>query len=588
MSRSDTLMAPVPRDGLVLEIGPSISPIAAKRDGWNTKTVDHTTKEGLIEKYRGHTGIDISKIEDVDYIWTSGDISDAIPEGMLGTFDAFVASHVIEHVTDLVSFLNSADMILKPNGVVVLAIPDKRYCFDYFQMRSTTGNVLEAHNEKRSRHSRTNTFEFYSYAATHNGAIAWGQEPIKDLKLMNTLETALQVSESVSTEGEYHDLHAWRFTPAGFELILVELARLGFINLKIERITEAVGCEFYAWLRSGGGEQSGGFGFYQKMSEESFANLRLSLLKRALLEVRPQIDWLLAGEPSLVTGPLNTLPRPGSTDVLPQVVPPQVSVIEVTDSTEKTTPRYVDWMPSPLNAVKAFEGEWSSQVPGLAGTGNANLFEDGRINEFERRLGSFDNKHVLELGPLEGGHTYMMTRHGATVTAIESNLRAWMRCLVVKDALDIQNVTFLLGDFVTYLANSPAKVDFLLASGVLYHMIDPVAVLQNMCKVSDTIGLWTHYFDPAVLKVHEQKRKFDFKPQTVMTRHNRMVELYSQKYLSALEWTGFCGGSAPGSNWLRGQDILGILNDEGFNTDVFLDEPKHQNGPSFCVFAARK
>jgi hypothetical protein len=59
------------------------------------------------------------------------------------------------------------------------------------------------------------------------------------------------------------------------------------------------------------------------------------------------------------------------------------------------------------------KGAWSSAVPGLPTTGNIPLFEDGRITLFEERLGGFARKQVLELGPLEGGHTYSVS--GATI-----------------------------------------------------------------------------------------------------------------------------------------------------------------------------
>lgn len=313
---------------------------------------------------------------------------------------------------------------------------------------------------------------------------------------------------------------------------------------------------------------------------------RLTLLKRTLLETRAQIDWLLAGEPELVTGPLGLLPdapaqAPTST---PPLTPPTISAAPAS-----TAPRFVDWFPTPENAGRAFEGEWSSAVPGLPATGQVHLFEDGRIIWFEERLRGFSGKTVLELGPLEGGHTHMMTQRGATVLAIESNLHAWMRCLVVKDALGMLGATFLLGDFVRYLAESPPRVDFALASGILYHMTDPVEVLRNLGGVSDAIGLWTHYFDADVMQAREELRgKFDFEPRVVTTHRDRTVHLYGQQYLQAVDWSGFCGGAAPGSFWMRKQDILGVLKDEGFACETFLDQSDHQNGPAFCVFAQRK
>ena len=71
-SRSEMLLAPIPRDGKILEVGPSYRPIAPKSDGWNTKILDHTTRDGLVAKYTGHPGVDIGRIEEVDFIWSGG------------------------------------------------------------------------------------------------------------------------------------------------------------------------------------------------------------------------------------------------------------------------------------------------------------------------------------------------------------------------------------------------------------------------------------------------------------------------------------------------------------------------------------
>jgi SAM-dependent methyltransferase len=570
-SKSEILLAPVSRNGRIIEIGPSFNPIAPKADGWDVRSVDHLSREGLVAKYTGHPGVDVGRIEPVDFVWGGGPLSDAVPTALHGTFDAFVASHVIEHTPDLIAFLNSAATLLNHNGIVVLAIPDKRYCFDYFQPLTTTGQVIEAHAEQRSRHSRRLLFDHVAYAVSNGGSGAWGQHPSNGLRFMHPIEQALDLFGT--KDDGYIDAHAWRFSPASFQLLILELARLGRTDWQIERVTEAVGCEFFAWLRRGGMDTAAA------LPAEAFAARRMTLLKRTLVEARAQIDWLLAGEPALVTVPLGLLPAKAAAPATP--TPPAAEA-------EPSKPCYVDWFPGKDNAGRAFEGEWSSAVPGLSTTGNVPLFDDSRIVMFEERLGGFAGKRVLELGPLEGGHTYMMTRRGATVTAIESNMRAWMRCLVAKDAVGMEGATFLLGDFVQYLAGSPPRVDFALASGVLYHMTDPATLLQNLCLVSDAVGLWTHYFDVVPLREHDQGNKFDFKPREVVTLRGRVVEYYSQKYLQALDWKGACGGSATGSNWLRKQDIIGIMEDEGFACESFLDHPDHPNGPAFCVFGQRK
>src|SRR5262245_58047344 len=125
-TRNEILLGPIDRSMQILEIGPSYNPVAPKWDGWNVKSIDHLSREALIEKYRGHAGVDVSCIEDVDFVWTDGDLSSAVPEELHGTFDALIASHVIEHAPDLLAFLGSIARLLKPQGVVALAIPDKR------------------------------------------------------------------------------------------------------------------------------------------------------------------------------------------------------------------------------------------------------------------------------------------------------------------------------------------------------------------------------------------------------------------------------------------------------------------------------
>lgn len=571
LSRSEILLASFPHGSRLIEVGPSFSPIAPKSAGWDTAVIDHLTQNGLKAKYAGLPGVDVNRIEHVDYIWHEGSLSDAVPPDLHGTFDAFIASHVIEHAPDLISFLDSAAALLKLQGVVALAVPDKRFCFDYFQPSTTTGQVLEAHEEQRSRHSRRVAFDHHAYSVISGGVVSWGQHPVAGLQLCNSLEQAQTLSDDLVREGGYIDLHAWRFSPASFELLLLELARLRKTDWQVQRITEPSGCEFFAWL------QRGGIAAAAELSDEAVASRRLALLKRTLLEAQAQIDWLLAGQPELRT-----------TMTLPVMSAPGATSANAEGGQPADKPVFVDWFPARDNVGRAFEGEWSSAVPGLTRTGLTPLFDDPRLLRFEGLLGGFAGKKVLELGPLEGGHTYMMTQRGAIVTAIESNLRAWLRCLAVKDAVNMTGVNLLLGSFIPYLASSPPRVDFALASGVLYHMTDPVGLLLNLCNVSDAVGLWTHYFDADVLKSQAKAGKFDFRPRQLVTPRGRTVELHDQQYLDALKWSGFCGGSAPGSSWLRRQDILGTIEDEGFECQTFLDQPEHPNGPAFCVFARRR
>jgi hypothetical protein len=127
----------------------------------------------------------------------------------------------------------------------------------------------------------------------NGGDGAWGQNAVKDLDFSHTLDEAyhqfLTVNEDPS--GEYVDIHAWQFTPASFELLFLELARLQKTDWKIQRITPAIGCEFFAWLCRGGKSTAAA------LSESELNRLRLALLKESLLQTREQTDFLLAGDP---------------------------------------------------------------------------------------------------------------------------------------------------------------------------------------------------------------------------------------------------------------------------------------------------
>src|SRR6058998_2055014 len=92
---------------------------------------------------------------------------------------------------------------------------------------------------------------------------------------------------------------------------------------------------------------------------------------------------------------------------------------------------YVKSIPSEQNALDIFKGEWSSSLPpekGLQTGGVAALFQDGRVKWAVEQFGGVEGQTILELGPLEGAHTYMLEKMGAaSVTAIEANTRAYLK-----------------------------------------------------------------------------------------------------------------------------------------------------------------
>jgi 2-polyprenyl-3-methyl-5-hydroxy-6-metoxy-1,4-benzoquinol methylase len=287
-TRAEILLGPITRTASIIEVGAGYSPLAPKMAGWNTKTIDVATRLELIDKYRGQPDVDVDRIEEVDFIWHDGELSSAVPSELHGSFDAFIASHVIEHAPDVITFLNSAATLLAGTGTVILAIPDKRFGFDYFRPLAMTGDILASHTMRRNRHSRQTIFNHIAYAVSGNGTGAWGQHTVQNLAFFHSLETAYSafLVSSESNTSPYVDMHAWQFTPASFELLLIELARLKLTDWRVDWIGPALGCEFHVWLQRGGEEA------VAALTESELNAQRLALLERTLVETKEQIEFL--------------------------------------------------------------------------------------------------------------------------------------------------------------------------------------------------------------------------------------------------------------------------------------------------------
>jgi hypothetical protein len=255
--------------------------------------------------------------------------------------------------------------------------------------------------------------------------------------------------------------------------------------------------------------------------------------------------------------------------------------------------RYAKTSPSPRNAVDIFRGQWTSRLPDplaqLSG-GDASLFSDERVAWFIREIGGVDALSALELGPLEGGHAYMLHQGGAaSVVSIEANTQFYLKCLVVKELLNLQRVNFLCGNFVEYLReHQQRRFDVCVASGVLYHMENPVELLARLAKACNKhLFLWTHYYDaaeiakrPIVAAKFTETRRADYEGM----QHT----LHRKEYGLTLYWGGFCGGPAPVCNWLTRDDILQSLRHFGFKElKIGFERVDHPNGPSFAVIASK-
>ena len=252
--------------------------------------------------------------------------------------------------------------------------------------------------------------------------------------------------------------------------------------------------------------------------------------------------------------------------------------------------RYVTSMPSLQNAIDAVPG-WVGAMPSSTGlvAGEAILYADTRIAWLLRDQFDVTGRSVLELGPLEGFHTYMLQEAGAaTIDAVEANALAYMRCLVTKEVLGLSRARFLLGDFMPWLEAEGPGYDLIVASGVLYHSPDPVRLLELMGRRAGSLMLWTHYFDEAAMpKGDPRRRPFSGKVE-LREGAGVTLRLHERSYRKAWRNAKFCGGTHDRHFWLERHGIMAMLGASGFSRIVVADDqPDHHYGPSLSIFASR-
>jgi len=253
--------------------------------------------------------------------------------------------------------------------------------------------------------------------------------------------------------------------------------------------------------------------------------------------------------------------------------------------------QYIRTMPSPQNALDLFKGEWWSAMPaeraGLV-AGTTPLFDDGRIRFAVEHFGGVKDLSILELGPLEGGHAYMLEKAGAReIVAVEANARAFLKCLIAKEVLGMKAAKFVLGDFEEYLRDPPARFDAVIACGVIYHLRNPVELILNLAKVTDRVYVWTQYFiAERVAAIAHMKHRFRHSEPAEVGGFRHTLNRY--EYGDFLDTSRFAGGSDDYSNWLTREDLLGALRHAGF-TEITIgeDDLGHTNGPCISLVARK-
>lgn len=164
--------------------------------------------------------MNIADIVDIDFVNDMGSLYEAVHKEHF--FDYIVASHIIEHIPDLVTWFQDMHALLKPGGVVSLVIPDKRYTFDYNRAVTHCSDVIDANYQKLKMPTYKHIYAHHFEAVKVEASQAW-KEHLSDFEYHHTREYALEMCEKYRNTEEYCDVHCWVFTPQSFFTLLHDL-----------------------------------------------------------------------------------------------------------------------------------------------------------------------------------------------------------------------------------------------------------------------------------------------------------------------------------------------------------------------------
>ena len=193
--------------------------------------------------------------------------------------------------------------------------------------------------------------------------------------------------------------------------------------------------------------------------------------------------------------------------------------------------------------------------------GKVDLIDDGRIESFAAAFPGCST--VLELGSLEGAHSFSLARRVERVVAVEGRDENIARARFVQELLGVENVEFVEADLETTPLEQFGRFDAVFCVGLLYHLPQPWLLLDQLAAVAPKLFLQTHYAERAEATV-------DGLPGRYYREFGRSDPL---------------SGLSPTSFWLTIPALTGRLEQSGYSVELLADDPDARNGPIITLAA---
>jgi hypothetical protein len=180
-----------------------------------------------------------------------------------------------------------------------------------------------------------------------------------------------------------------------------------------------------------------------------------------------------------------------------------------------------------------------------------------------------DAATILELGSLEGGHTFAIARRQGVrnVVALEGRAANVEKARFVQELIGVQNVEFVVGDLENIEFRRWGQFDAAFCVGVLYHLRRPWDLLEKVRSVTRRLFVWTHY---------------------VTTEDaDTSVSGFRGKFVPEGGLGDPLSGLSTHSFWPTLESLFDMLEAPGFTRITLLERsPTHPHGPSLTLAAS--
>lgn len=199
--------------------------------------------------------------------------------------------------------------------------------------------------------------------------------------------------------------------------------------------------------------------------------------------------------------------------------------------------------------------------------GSYHAATDPRLVSFLKRFHS--PGRVLELGSLEGGHTFPLAQAANEVIAVEARPTNLEKSCWLQSIFGAQNVRFMQRDIESVELSDLGSFDVIFNLGLLYHLAHPWELLSQLSTRTRWMYLWTHVAPPRWRRSRH--------PRAIRQSYRGVVypEHGANDPLSGLGAYSF---------WPTEKDLLRMLGDCGFiHCELLRRERGHIHGPAVLM-----